>query len=161
MNHKYYLTDDLDELEHVHDELLDSGLSDEQIHVMSDEESELPRHHLQSVNVFAKTDIVRSTLRGAVIGLTLAALVLLAPVIFNLTTPIGMIPFIFAAIVVLGFSTWEGGLWGIQEPNSRFKQFFDRFKKGEHLLIVDFNDQQKEFVQKTELKHPSLHPIKV
>jgi hypothetical protein len=161
MNHKYYLTDNLDELEDVHDELIDSGFRDEQIHVMSDEESELPKHHLQSVNVFAKTDIVRSTLRGAAIGITLSALVLLAPVIFELNTPIGMVPFVFAAIVVLGFSTWEGGLWGIQEPNSRFKKFFERFKHGEHLLIVDFNDQQEEFVRQAERKHPSLQVIKL
>jgi hypothetical protein len=161
MKHKYYLTNNLDELEHVHDELMQSGLKDEQIHVLSDDEQALPKHHLQSVNEFAKTDIVRSTLRGAAIGVLLSSIVLLVPLIFNLTTPIGMLPFVFAALVVLGFSTWEGGLWGIQMPNTRFEGLFEKIHNGEHLLIVDYDESQEDALAKTESAHPMLQPVTI
>jgi hypothetical protein len=34
-------------------------------------------------------------------------------------------PFIFLAIIALGFSTWEGGFYGIQSPNFHFSKFED------------------------------------
>lgn len=161
MKQRYFMAKDLGDLECVHDELLELGLKDKQIHVMSDFESELPKHHLLAVNVFSKTDIVRSTLRGAAVGATISAIILLVPLVFNLTTPVGMLPFVLAALVILGLSTWEGGLWGIQETNSRFASIVDKIHRGNHLMIVDYNESQKEWVNETVSAHPMLQPINI
>ncbi len=71
-----------------------------------------------------KKDIVHSATCAAVAGLSAAALVLAIAYFAGWTeTAVGWIPFIFLAVILLGFFTWEGRLLGIQKPNHHFRHF--------------------------------------
>jgi hypothetical protein len=60
----------------------------------------------------------------------------------------GWIPFIFLAIIVLGFCTWEGGLAGIQRPNHNFTRFDQALKAGKHVFFVDLEPSQEAVLEK-------------
>src|SRR5690606_5155284 len=107
-------------------ELETSGISTEQIHVLSEQDAALEHHHVHSVPSVLKTDVVNSGRRGLYIGLALAILVLLVAYFSGWTdSQAGWMPFIFLALILLGFSTWEGGLFGIQTPNQYFSRLQD------------------------------------
>ena len=76
MNRHYYISEDLNELEAVETELEESGLATAQIHVLSDDDAGLEQHHLHEVESVLKRDVVHSTEIGALVGVVLAALVL-------------------------------------------------------------------------------------
>ena len=68
-------------------------------------------------------------------------------------SPAGWTPFIFLAVVLLGFCTWEGGLIGIQDPNHNFTRFEQALKDGKHVFFVDLEPGQ-EAILETVLKSP-------
>ena len=103
--------------------------------------AKLPEHD------FEKTDVIRSGTYGAVIGVILASLMLALPTVLSIESPVGNMPFIFGAIVVLGFSTWEGGLLGIQRENQKFAFVNDDIHHGEHLMIVDYDENASSAVE--------------
>ena len=50
MNRHYYISDNLNDLEKVETELEASGIDTEQIHVLSERDAEVERHHLHDVS---------------------------------------------------------------------------------------------------------------
>lgn len=159
MKHTYYLSKDLDELEVVHDELLESGINDSQIHVLSDADASVEEHHMRSLNSFSKTDVIHSTLMGAGVGVILALAMMSIPYLFNISTPVGNMPFMFAAIVLLGFAAWEGGFLGIQKTNHKFASVDTDIHQGQHLMIVDFKDNVESTVNKVIGAHPMVKAV--
>ncbi|SDZ68283.1 hypothetical protein [Pseudomonas sp. NFIX28] len=157
MNRHYYISDNLDELETVESELEASGISTEQIHVLSDRDADVEQHHLHDVNSLMKQDVVHSGEIGAVIGIPLAALVLLGAYLAGWTeSAAGWVPFIFLAIVILGFCIWEGGFFGIQVPNSHFSKLKKNIKDGEHIFFVDVEPDQEPVLDQVISHHPQL-----
>lgn len=144
----YYISDDLDELEHVSEDLVQAGLAEEQVHVLSEADEEAARHHINAVNSLSKSDIIRSGLIGAGVGAALVVLVLLAGLFFGAEGVEGWLPFGFLAVVVFGFCTWEGGFRGIQVQNAEFRRFAELLKLGRHVLIVDVEPKDEEKVKK-------------
>lgn len=56
MNRHYYLSDNLDDLERVENELQESGIGREQMHVLSEQDAELGEHRLHEIpSVLKKT----------------------------------------------------------------------------------------------------------
>lgn len=161
MKRHYFINDNLDELEQVEQELEHSGITTPQIHVLSKDEAGVQKHHLNEVNTFLRQDVIRSGEFGAMIGIGLSLLAIIVVWFTGLAATIGWVPFIFLSIVLLGFFTWEGGLWGIQEPNSRFRRFEEALDKGQHLLLVDIDKNQEETLQRTLARHPSIKPAGV
>jgi len=161
MKHAYYLSEDINELETVHDELIDFGFKEDEIHVLSEHDDEVESHHLQAVNPLEKTDVTRTISIGALVGLFLAAFVLAIPYLFNINTPAGNVPFIFAALVLLGFSAWEGGLLGLHQSNHKYEKVMDKLRDGKHLLILDYYDYQDKIVKKVREKHPKLETVRL
>lgn len=159
MKHDYVMSDDLNEIQEAHDELVQNGVPDEHIHVLSDDEASLDKRHLRPVNPFMKTDVVRATSYGAIIGALLSLAVLSIPFLFGVTTPAGSVPFVFAAIMILGFSTWEGGLWGIQSANKKFEKIDENIHRGKHMMIVDYDDAQEISVEEVKKHHPKLQAV--
>jgi hypothetical protein len=154
----YYISDELDDLETVETELEGKGIETPQIHVLSLDDTAVENHvHLHDVTSFMKSDVIRSGEWGLLIGVIGAVLVLGGAYLFNLTdTAAGWIPFIFLAIIVLGFSTWEGGFIGIQRRNKHFERFEDVLKSGKHVFFVDVSPDQEGVLEQVVKAHPGL-----
>lgn len=159
MERYYYISSDLDELEVVESELESAGITEEQIHVLSYNDREVAQHKLHSVTSIMKKDVVHSTLKGALLGVCLSALVILVANWTGWPETYTWMPFIFLSIVVLGFCTWEGGLWGIQEPNHHFKRFQSELDQGKHVLFVDIDKKQSSILESVYKAHPRLQSV--
>ncbi len=159
MRHAYYLSEDLNEMETLHDELIEAGIDDNHIHVLSDHERDVEAHHIRPVNPFEKTDVIRSMSMGFLVGIVLSAALLTVPLLFNITTPVGNMPFLFGAVILMGLSTWEGGFMGIQQANHKFEPVNDAIHHGKHLMIVDYLDNKGKKVQEMVRTHPKLKPV--
>ncbi|RLA41425.1 MAG: NAD/FAD-utilizing enzyme [Gammaproteobacteria bacterium] len=157
MKRHYFVSDDLDDLEHVEEELERDGLVSPQIHVLSrDDAGVAQRPHLHEVEAVIRSDLVRSMKRGAIAGIIGAPSVLLLAYFLGLAEEYTWTPFIFLSIVVLSFSTWEGGLFGIQVPHYQFKQFEQDLAGGKHIFFVDVEGKQKEILDRVVSNHPRL-----
>lgn len=148
MLRNFYIADDLSELEHVSQSLVQAGLAEEQVHVLSEADEEAAKRRVNAVNSLSKSDIIRSGLIGAGIGAVLAILILLTGLFFDADGVDGWLPFVFLAVVVFGFCTWEGGFRGIQVRNAEFRRFDNMLKLGKHVLIVDIDPAEENKVKK-------------
>ncbi len=157
MQRHYFVSEDLDELAFVEKELEASGVETPQIHILSEQDAELERHHLPDIDSLSKKNIVRSAEFGAVIGVCLAALVLISAYYTGVVAVITWLPFVFLAVVILGFCTWEGGLFGIHEMSEEFKRFEPELAQGKHVLMVDVDEQQTSLLERIVGFHPRLH----
>jgi len=160
MLRRYFISDDLDDLDAIEEQLESAGLSTPQIHVLTAHDAELEDHeHLHRVQSFMKKDIIHSTLIGALVGVCASALVLAVAHFAGWTnTAAGWLPFVFLAVLVLGFCTWEGGLFGIQEPNYHFARFEQAIKADKHILFVDLEPGQEAILETVLKSHPKLVP---
>lgn len=156
MNRYYFISDDLDDLEQVERELESRGIGTPQIHVLSRDDAGLQKHQLNEVPDFMKKDVVRSTIRGAVLGVLAAVIVLTVAHFLGWAESWGWVPFVFLAIVVLGFATWEGGMWGIQEPNAHFRRFEEALDQGKHVLFVEVKGEEEAVLRDVVRRHPRL-----
>lgn len=157
MKRYFYISNDLDDLQSVEQELRESGLTTPQFHVLSQNDADVKNRELHDVEAVLRKDVVHSMERGAVIGIIGAALVLAIAYLAGWTaSAAGWTPFIFLAIVVLGFCTWEGGLFGIQEPHYQFKRFQEILSRGKHVFFVDLTDEQEIILNRIVSSHPRL-----
>lgn len=157
MLRRYFISDDLDDLAKIERELEQKGIDTPQIHVLSEKDAEVELHQLHEVAPVLKSDVVHATEVGAVIGVIGAIAVLAVAYFMGWTdSAAGWIPFIFLAVVVLGFCTWEGGFIGIQQPNVNFKRFQDLLKQGKHVLFIDIAPEQEAALKTVVSKHPKL-----
>jgi len=159
MKHAYYMTNELKEIEAMHDELVGEGISEDQMHILSDEEATLEKHNLNPVNPFMRTDLLHSMRIGLIVGVVAAFAVVSIPVVFDFSTPIGNLPFYFGAVLVLGFATWEGGLWGIQEANHKYAEVEKEIHQGKHLLIVDYERKQMKSLRRAQQHYSNVEPM--
>jgi len=156
----YYIADDLNELSEVEQELEAQGFTETQIHVLSDKDADVEHHQLNEVEAVLKKDVVHSTEVGAVVGVAVAACTLLLAYFMGWTeSSAGWLPFIFLAVVLLGFCTWEGGFIGIQQPNVNFSKFQSFLAQGKHLLFVDFDFDQQYQLNTVVKAHPNLQDM--
>lgn len=154
----YFISNSLDDLEVFEEQLEAAGVATPQIHVLSRNDAEVGNHrHLHEVQSFMKQDIVHWTLRGAAVGLCAFLLVLCAAYFTGWTdTAAGWMPFIFLAVVLLGFSTWVGGLLGFEKPNHNFVRFEQALSDGKHIFFVDLEPRQEAVLEKVLKSHPQL-----
>ena len=142
-----YITRDLDNLERTEHELEAEGISRSNIQVMSENEAALYLRDLPSVPDFSKLDVYRYGARGLMAGIAISTAILAIVWAVGMTAAGGWLPFIFLAIVVLGFCTWEGVLMGLHKTNGRFEKFKSSLDKGAHLLIVNVDKKEVPKVQ--------------
>ncbi|MEX0731997.1 MAG: hypothetical protein WED00_15730 [Aquisalimonadaceae bacterium] len=156
----FFISDDLDDLERLEEELEQANIVTPQIHVLTlDDTGAANHHHLHAVTALMKKDIVHSTLLGASMGLCASIFILVVSYLAGWTeTPAGWVPFIFLAIVALGFLTWEGGLRGIETPNAQFARFEEALKAGKHVFFVDLQPAQEAVLKKAVKNHGSVKP---
>jgi len=158
MRRHYFVSNSLDDLEVLEEQLEAAGISTPQIHVLSGDDAEVARHeHLHEVQSFMKLDIVHTTLRGSIVGICAFALVLGVAYSAGWTeSAVGWLPFVFLAVVMLGFSTWVGGLLGIEKPNHNFVRFKQALNEGKHIFFVDLAPEQEEVLAKLLRSHPQV-----
>ena len=154
----YFISDDLDDLDLMEDQLEHAGIDSPRIHVLSNDSVGVANHiHLHAVQSIFTRDVVHCTIVGAMIGLLGVCLVL--GVTYGLDLPdaiIGWTPYIFLSIVVLGFCTWEGGFVGMQKTNYHYKQFESALEDGKHVFIVDLDPNQESSLKIALQDHPKL-----
>ena len=82
MKRHYYISDDLDDLDHIEEALEKAGVSTPQMHVLSRDDAGVALHeHLHPVEAVLKKDVVRGTEIGAVIGVIVSGLILCAAIV--------------------------------------------------------------------------------
>jgi len=155
LKRQYWIGSDLDEFEKIERELEAAGILRSQIHTLTLDDSAAEQHYqLHDVQSLMKKDLIRSGLRGLAIGVAAAALVLLlAEYTGAADSAAGWLPFVFLALVLLGFSTWEGGLWGIQTQNANFERFAAALKQGKHVFFVDLTPAQESQLREVIRRH--------
>jgi hypothetical protein len=158
MKRHFYISNDLDDLEHVERDLEQAGLVKPQIHVLSEDDAGVETHRLHEVEAVLKKDVVHGTEMGAIIGVIGATVVLVLAWFSGLTETYTWVPAIFLAVVVLGFCTWEGGLIGIGEPHVDFRRFQKDLDAGRHVLFVDVDSDQEGILRSVVKRHPKLKP---
>ena len=157
MKRHFYVSEDLDDLERIEEELETRGVHRPQIHVFSRDETAVETHdHLHNVESVFKKDVVHGTIICIWIGVVLAALVLIVTAYSELPDTYTWVPFIFLAVVLLGFCAWSGGLYGIQVPHCDFKRFEAQLREGKHVFIVDVDPQQEASLEKVAQRHQGL-----
>jgi hypothetical protein len=157
MNRHYFVSDDLDDLDGIEEELERRGIFRPQIHVLSKDDAGVETHkHLHNIESVFKQDVVHGTLVGAIIGLCAAALVMTIAYLSNLPETYSWISFIFLAIVLFGFITWSGGFYGIQTPHKEFRRFQKELNSGKHIFIIDVDFSQESIIKQLQIDHPNL-----
>lgn len=158
MKRHYFVTDDLDDLQLVEQDLQSAGITPPQFHVLSENDAAVETRNLREVEAVLKRDVVHGTERGAIVGVIGAVAVLLLAWFSGMTETYTWVPAIFLAIVVMGFCTWEGGLIGIQEPHAEFRRFTPALSRGKHILLVDVDPGQEEALTAVVAHHTQLRP---
>ena len=133
----YFISDDLEDLTLLEQQLEEGGVDASQTHVLSLDDQNLDGYeNLHDVNSIMKKDVVRSGIIGAVIGLALSISLLLVAALFGWAeTKAGWMPFILLSVIIFGFCAWEGGLFGIQTPNKKFARFEEVLNAGKHVFF--------------------------
>lgn len=157
MKRHFYISDNLDDLAALERELEAQGLADYQIHVFSQDEAGLASHQLHAVADMMKRDLLHAGWIGASVGALLALIIVLTGYFTGLTaTAAGWLPFVFLAVVALGFCTWEGGLYGIQRPKVDLAPFQQAIADGKHVFFVDVTRAQEKTLLNMARSHRSL-----
>lgn len=157
MKRFYFICDDLDDLESIEAELERRGITTLQMHVLSQRDADVEHHRLHEVMSFMKQDVVHSTVFGAAIGVVAAAVLLgVVHALGFAESAAGWVPFVFLAVVLLGFCTWEGGLRGIQEPNHHFRRFQKTLEEGRHVFFVDVDRHEEPVLREVIAAHSGM-----
>lgn len=160
MERQYFVSEDLDELTVIQAQLQELGLSEAQIHVLSENDRDVGQHRLHDVNSLMKRDVLHSWQIGAIVGFFVAMLVLLSAYFTGATqSSAGWIPFLFLAVVAFGFCVWEGGLFGLRKPNVHFQRFQSELDQGKHVFFVEIDESHEAALKSVLSKHPNLHPL--
>lgn len=161
MKELVYLADSLDEVESATHELEQQGIPHNAIRVFSEDDAGVKTHHLESVPEWEKRDLLRRGLMGAAVGLVLAVGVLVFAQTLQWYQTVTWMPFVFLAIVLAGFCTWEGGLIGALNLNHRFESIKDKLKSGAHLVLVKVDSEKAEPVDNIVKKHKGIVAVKI
>ena len=157
MKRHYFISDDLDDLDRIEDELEQRGISKPQIHVLSKDDTGVDRHqHLHNIESLLKQDVIHGTMVGAVFGILAAGLVLAIGYFSRLPETYTWMPFYFLAIVLFGFITWSGGFYGIQTPHKDFRRFQNELNNKKHIFIIDVDSSQESIVKEVKQRHSHL-----
>jgi hypothetical protein len=156
----FFVGRDLADLEHFEEDLERAGLARSQTHLLTLDFAGASRHrHLNLVPALMQLSLVRWGIVGAGVGICVSGLVLAVAHAAGWTqSAAGWLPFIFLAIIVFGFSTWEGGFLGIQTPSPDVRRFEGAMKAGRHVFFVDVEATQAAILARCVANHPAIEP---
>ncbi|WOG25999.1 hypothetical protein [Endozoicomonas sp. 8E] len=113
------------------------GVSHNRIHIAHKDHLATQKKHLNDLSFLEEYDTVRSGERGFLIGILLTVLTGLAVHELMEGHPVASVVTFFACMVVLGYSTWLGGLIGASSDNFRLQPFHDHLEKGGSVVMLD------------------------
>jgi hypothetical protein len=154
----YFISDNLDDIDLLEEQLEAGGISSAQIHVLSKDEVGVARHiHLHEVASLLRQDMIHSAQVGAMFGFVAAVLIIAVAWALDLPDEIaGWAPYALLSIIVFGLCIWEGGLFGIQEPNHHYRQFEAALEQGKHVFFVDLDKPRERILTELLNDHPTL-----
>jgi hypothetical protein len=152
----YYISDNLDDLEQIEHQLEAGGIARPQIYLLSNDDVGLENRDVNRVASFLKTDLIHAGEIGALLGLAIAAVILLISYFSGIAAQVGWAPFIFLAIVGFGFATWEAGFIGMQTPNVHVARFEEALEQGRHVLFVETDREDQRKLKAVIKQYPSL-----
>ena len=156
MKRFYYISDDLDDLEKIEHQLEAGGIARPQIYMLSNDDVGLENRDVNRVASFLKTDVIHAGEIGAVLGIAVAALILLVSHFSGIAAQVGWAPFIFLAIIGFGFATWEAGFIGMQIPNIHFTRFEKALEQGRHVMFVETDREDQKKLKAVIKQYPGL-----
>ncbi|WP_062270340.1 hypothetical protein [Endozoicomonas arenosclerae] len=115
------------------------GVSHNRIHIAHKDHLTLHKEDLNDLSFLEEYDTVHSGERGFLVGIILTVLVGLSVYELMEGHPIASIITLFASLVVLGYSTWLGGLIGASSDNYRLQPFHDHLEQGGSVVMLDID----------------------
>lgn len=159
MKRHYYVASNLNEVETVKHALREKGVSTLQMHLLTDADAEADRQGIQNQDSITRKDVPRSFLRGFCIGLIAVALLVAVTLVFDIPGLSNGLMLFIASVILLGFCTWEGGLFGIQRAGRQVRRFEKDLHQGKHVFYVDVDDEQRGVLDSVMAAHPGLRAV--
>lgn len=160
MERLYFLVPNKDVAGVIVGELRSNGISEDKIHVVAHDRIEL--ENLPEGNLAHKSDLIPAVERGAVTGGVAGLLAGLAVMAFP---PAGIVigtgAALAGALAGAGFGAWVSGMIGVRLPNTELKEYEDRVRAGELLMLVDAEDDRSQAVADIIRRHHPEVDIKI
>ena len=135
-------------------ELVESqGVSHNHIHIAHKDHLTLQKKHLNDLSFLEEYDTVHSGERGFLVGIILTVLAGLSVYELMEGHPVASMITLFACLVVLGYSTWLGGLIGASSDNYRLQPFHDHLDKGGSVVMLDVAPDSASTLMHTVAQH--------
>lgn len=134
MKRLYYLSNNIDYVKAISDDLHQAGITDWNFHVVSRNDAGLYTHHLHGSGPLQRTDFIHWALRGALFGLVLSLFVVTC---LLWQTKLPHVVMVSTMLLLTMFCTWVGGLIGISHVHYKVARYYDRLQAGEYLMMVD------------------------
>lgn len=161
MQNEYYIVEDIDELEKVHDELVNQGLRHDAITVWSEDNADVDNRHLRQEPEVNKSDLVPSLLKGAFVGASVVAAGFAAAYAVGFNNNIAFGPVAIFLVMLGAFITWESGLIGFHHINRRFKHLADELHRHKHLLHLRYEPKLASSVSHVLAHHPRMKQVRL
>lgn len=156
MKRLFFITSSLNTVEKAEQELMEIGVNEDAMHLLSEDLAEAEVRNLHPVRSMNRTDILHWLERGLVVGGLIAVFILSLAYFSGLADQYSWMPFVFVALFLMAFATWEAGLIGMQEKNYKFEAFEENIRNGEHVLFVDCDEPQSSKVKDVCLNHYAM-----
>ena len=143
MERKYFACKDLGEMKRAQMHLLRNGLGYQQIHVLSYDDHAVAAHRLPAINLLAKNNLLNSTIIGTILGVSAALAAFMLAHLLGVHEQLSWMPQTLMAMVLLGFTAWDGGVVG-----SLYSRRFARLlADGFHVMVIDYEPDQLVLVK--------------
>ncbi|MGD8830808.1 MAG: hypothetical protein PVF57_09400 [Pseudomonadales bacterium] len=144
MRRLYYLADDLATTQAISETLHDEGITDWNFHVVARDEGGLYRHHIHSATPIQQLDIVHTSERYALIGVTVG---LLSGLAAYLTAGLPVMVVFGVTFFAAFFGGWLGGMVGLSRESYKLEPFHREIEAGRYLIMVDVQADTKARVR--------------
>jgi len=149
MKRLYYLSNNIDVVEKLSDQLHERGITDWNFHVMGKDKANMVRHHLHTTTPLHELDIVRSGERGVLAGFAIGLLLTCYVALFtSFGATMNLLAQIASVVLFSLFGAWLGGLVGVSNENYKIRRFHKAIDAGHFLIMVDVNRFQRHEVEK-------------
>ena len=159
MKQQLYLLPDLDSSKQLVSLVEAEGIPDKHIHVAHRDHTSAQRYHLNDLNFIEEFDTIHAGERGLMIGVVLAILAGLSLYELLEGHPVASAITLFFGVIILGFSTWLGGLIGSSSDNYRLQPFHEHLQQGGSLVLIDVRtDMESRLASLIRRSFPQARP---